>query len=378
MAYAAFNAALSFLVVGGLMLSANPLARRIGLVDRPGGRKAHDGDIPVTGGPAVAIGAMLPALIVLPLTPQLASLAIAMSILLVVGVLDDLYDLNWLYRIVAQMAAALVLVYVGDVKVEQIGSAFGIDQARLGSFAVPFTILATVGLINALNMSDGIDGLAGSLTLCAVVMLLSAAIYSGNLQLVGELVFAAGAIAGFLAFNLRRPGQPKARAFLGNSGSAIIGLIIAYASFRLTQSPTHPVTPVLAPFLIAPPVIDAIALVLRRLANRKSPVAADRSHVHHILLDGGFRVSDVVLIVCTGSLAIGLLAALALRVNVPEPAFIVIYLSMLAIYFAVTRHPDLTARRIRALRQALNDRLSGGRTPVALPDDSPCDRSNAE
>lgn len=378
MLLAAFNTALSFLVVGGLILSVNPIARRVGLVDRPGGRKAHDGDVPVTGGPAVAIGVLLPALIMLPFTPQLASLAIAMGVLLVVGVLDDLYDLNWLFRIVAQVAAALVLVYVGDVKVEQIGSAFGIEQARLGSFAVPFTVLATVGLINALNMIDGIDGLAGSLTLCAVVMLLSAAIYSGNLQLVGELLFAAGAIAGFLAFNLRRPGQPRARAFLGNSGSAIIGLIIAWASFRLTQSPTHPVTPVLAPFLIAPPVIDAITLALRRMANRKSPVSADRSHVHHILLDGGFRVSDVVLIICTGSLATGLLAALALRANVPEPAFIAIYLAMLAIYFAVTRHPDRTARRIRAIRQALNDRLSAGKNTIVVPDESSSDRPNAE
>lgn len=378
MLLAAFNTALSFLVVGGLILSVNPIARRVGLVDRPGGRKAHDGDVPVTGGPAVAIGVLLPALIMLPFTPQLASLAIAMGVLLVVGVLDDLYDLNWLFRIVAQVAAALVLVYVGDVKVEQIGSAFGIEQARLGSFAVPFTVLATVGLINALNMIDGIDGLAGSLTLCAVVMLLSAAIYSGNLQLVGELLFAAGAIAGFLAFNLRRPGQPRARAFLGNSGSAIIGLIIAWASFRLTQSPTHPVTPVLAPFLIAPPVIDAITLALRRMANRKSPVSADRSHVHHILLDGGFRVSDVVLIICTGSLATGLLAALALRANVPEPAFIAIYLAMLAIYFAVTRHPDRTARRIRAIRQALNDRLSAGKSTIVVPDESSSDRPNAE
>lgn len=378
MLLAAFNTALSFLVVGGFILSVNPIARRIGLVDRPGGRKAHDGDVPVTGGPAVAVGVLLPALIMLPFTPQLSSLAIAMGVLLVVGVLDDLYDLNWLFRIVAQVAAALVLVYVGDVKVEQIGSAFGIEQARLGSFAVPFTVLATVGLINALNMIDGIDGLAGSLTLCAVVMLLSAAIYSGNLQLVGELLFAAGAIAGFLAFNLRRPGQPRARAFLGNSGSAIIGLIIAWASFRLTQSPTHPVTPVLAPFLIAPPVIDAITLALRRMANRKSPVSADRSHVHHILLDGGFRVSDVVLIICTGSLATGLLAALALRANVPEPAFIAIYLAMLAIYFAMTRHPDRTARRIRAMRQALNDRLSAGKNAIVVPDESSSDRPNAE
>ncbi|MDP1737504.1 MAG: MraY family glycosyltransferase [Caulobacter sp.] len=368
MELAAFKIALSFLVVVGLIQLMNPVARRIGLVDRPGGHKAHDGHVPVTGGPAVAIGVLGPALLLLPVTPHLASLAIALGILLVVGVLDDIYDLSWRYRIVAQVAAALVLVYVGDVKVEQIGGVFGFEQTDLGSLSMPFTVLATVGLINALNMMDGIDGLAGSITLCAVVMLLSAAVYSGNVPLVSELLFTAGAMAGFLVFNLRLPGHARARAFLGNSGSAIIGLIIAWASFRLTQSPSHPVTPVLAPFLIAPPVIDAIALALRRIASRKSPVAADRTHVHHILMDGGFRVSDVVLIICTASLATGLLAALALRANVPEPAFVATYLAMLAIYFAVTRHPDRTARRIRALRQSLNDRLSGGKAIVAALD----------
>jgi len=370
MGLAAFKIAVSFLVVVGLIQLMNPIARRIGLVDRPGGHKKHDGHIPVTGGPAVAIGVLGPALLLLPYTPYLASLAIALGILLVVGVLDDIYDLNWRYRIVAQTVAALVLVYVGDVKVEQIGGVFGFERTDLGSLSMPFTVLATVGLINALNMIDGIDGLAGSTTLCAVVMLLSAAIYSGNVPLVSELLFTAGAMTGFLVFNLRLPGWPKARIFLGNSGSAIIGLIIAWASFRLTQSPSHPVTPVLAPFLIAPPVIDAIALALRRIASRRSPVAADRTHVHHILMDGGFRVSDVVLLVCAGSLSAGLLAALALRANVPEPLFVLAYLAMLAVYFALTRHPDRTSRRIRALRQSFNNRLSGKKTIlVAIGED---------
>ncbi|MFZ5669664.1 MAG: MraY family glycosyltransferase [Pseudomonadota bacterium] len=371
MGAAAFKIALSFFVVVGLIQVMNPIARRVGLVDRPGGHKTHDGHVPVTGGPAIAIGVLGPALILLPATPALVSLAIALVILLAVGVLDDLYDLNWGFRIITQIGAALVLVYVGDVKVEQIGGAFGFERTDLGSLSMPFTVLATVGLINALNMIDGIDGLAGSITLCAVVMLLSAAIYSGNVPLVSELLFTAGALAGFLAFNLRLPWFPKARVFLGNSGSAIIGLIIAWASFRLTQSPSHPVTPVLAPFLIAPPVIDAIALALRRIASRRSPVAADRTHVHHILMDGGFRVSDVVLLICTGSLVVGLLAALALRANVPEPAFLVAYLVMLAGYFAATRRPAATADRIRALRRPTGRPAAGEAIPAAFKEEAP-------
>lgn len=370
MGLAALKVTLSFLAVIVLVLVMSPIARRIGLVDRPGGHKAHEGHIPAVGGLAIAIGVLGPALVLLPATPQLIALAIAALILVAVGVLDDIFDISWRYRIVAQVVAALVLVYFGGVKVEQIGGVFSFVQRDLGVLSAPFTVVATVGLINALNMLDGIDGLAGSVTLCAVAMLLSAAVYSGNVPLVSELLFTAGGLAGFLVFNLRSPLLPRARIFLGNSGSALIGLIVAWASFRLTQSPSHPVTPVLAPFLIAPPVIDAIALSARRILRGRSPVAADRTHIHHILMDGGFRVSDVVLIVCAASLATGLLAALALRSNVPEPAFIAIYIALLTAYFLATIHPDRAAARIRALRAMLRPsgkepHRSGGVAPDA-------------
>lgn len=370
MGLAALSVTLSFVAVIGLVLLMSPIARRIGLVDRPGGHKAHEGHIPAVGGLAIAIGVLGPALVLLPATPQLIALALAAVILVAVGVLDDIFDISWRYRIVAQIVAALVLVYVGGVKVEQIGGVFTFVQMDLGLLSIPFTVVATVGLINALNMLDGVDGLAGSVTLCAVAMLLSAAAYSGNVPLVSELLFTAGGLAGFLVFNLRSPVLPRARIFLGNSGSALIGLIVAWASFRLTQSPSHPVTPVLAPFLIAPPVIDAIALAARRILQGRSPVAADRTHIHHILMDGGFRVSDVVLVVCTASLVTGLLAALALRANVPEPAFIAIYIALLAAYFLATLHPDRAAARIRRLRAMISPSAarpspSGGGAPEA-------------
>ncbi|HEX6860392.1 MAG TPA: MraY family glycosyltransferase [Caulobacteraceae bacterium] len=327
----------------------DPLARRIGLLDRPGGRKDHGAPTPVTGGLAIAVGTIIPGVLLTAPTPALVGLGVAAIILLVVGVADDLFDLPWPVRVMAQVCAALALVFVGGVKVEWVGAAFGLAPTDLGYLSVPFTVIATVGLINSLNMVDGLDGLAGSQALCALAMLIAAAIYAGNTELVNGLFAMAGSLCGFLAFNLRLPWRPHARVFLGNSGSAYVGIIIAWASFRLTQNPNFPVTPVLAPFLIALPVIDCLVLIVRRVLHRRSPFSADRTHVHHLLLDAGFTVTGVVGALGALSLALGLAAALALRANVPQPAFIAAYLLMVLAYFGFSRHPERASRSLARL-----------------------------
>lgn len=350
---AALQFAAAFGAVTAVIYLLGPLARRIGLLDRPGGRKDHRDPTPVTGGLAIAVGTIVPAILLAEPTAPLIGLGAAALVLMIVGVLDDLRDVRWGWRILAQVAAALIMVYVGGVKVEQIGPVMGLANMDLGYLSAPFTVLATVGLINALNMVDGIDGLAGSLALCAIAMLIAAGVYSGNTELVNGLVAMSGAVCAFLMFNLRFPWSPRARVFLGNSGSAYLGLVVAWAAFRLTQNAYHPVSPVLAPFLIAPPVIDCLVLIVRRALHRRSPFDADRTHVHHLLMDAGFSVTGVVATLCSASLALGLLAALALQTNIPQPLFIVAYLGLTAAYFFISRRPEQASRligRITGLR----------------------------
>jgi UDP-GlcNAc:undecaprenyl-phosphate GlcNAc-1-phosphate transferase len=339
----------AFVAVALLIYFLDPVARRFGLVDKPGGRKDHHAPTPVTGGLAIAIGTIVPGLLIAQVDPPLIGLGVAALILITVGVFDDLYDIRWYYRILAQVLAALCIVYIGGVNVEYIGPAFGLSRGALGDLAVPFTVLATIGLINALNMLDGIDGLAGAMAFCALVMLTVAAMYAGNQELTNGLAVMAGAVAAFLAFNMRTPWRRSAKVFLGNSGSAYLGLVMAWAVFRLTQNPGHPVSPVLAPFLIAPPVIDCLVLLARRIMHRKSPFAADRTHIHHLMLDGGFTVTGVVLTLSAVSLALGLGAGLALKADVPQPLFIVTYLAMTAGYFAWSANPDRASAGLRKL-----------------------------
>lgn len=350
----------SFSGVIALIYLLDPLARRIGLLDYPGGRKDHAAPTPVTGGLAIALGTMAPALLLADLSPQLLGLGLAAIVLIITGVIDDLKDLRWQYRILAQVVAALCIVLIGDVKVEAIGPVFGLGQMALGSLSIPFTVLATVGLINALNMSDGLDGLAGSMALCALVMLIAGSVYSGNAELTHGLTLLAGAVAGFLALNVRTPWRKRAYVFLGNSGSAYLGLVIAWAAFRLTQNPDHPVTPVLAPFLIAPPVIDCLVLIVKRLRQGRSPFEADRTHAHHLMLEGGFTPTGVVLTMVAVSASLGLLAGLALLADVPIPVFAPVYLLITVIWLWLS----VRAGRAVALFAALRRLVTGEPRPL--------------
>jgi UDP-GlcNAc:undecaprenyl-phosphate GlcNAc-1-phosphate transferase len=328
-----------------LVILLRPVARSLGLVDHPkSDRKVHDMPTPLAGGAAITLAAVALGVVLLPMTRDVLALGAASLLMLVVGTLDDRYDINWRVRIVAQATAALILFQWGGVRVEWIGNALGFAGHSLGALSLPFTVLATVGITNAVNWADGVDGLAGSLCLAALTMLTAAAVYAGNTTLASELVVMAGCVAGFLAFNLRTPWRARATVFLGD-GAEILGLWIAWAAFRLTQTPGHPVTPVLAPFLIAPPVIDCLVLIVRRLRAGYSPFFADRNHMHHRLLDIGFTPGAVVATLVGLTLLIGLAASLARRSHVPEPLFPLVFLAAAAIYFYASQRPTAEAAR---------------------------------
>jgi UDP-GlcNAc:undecaprenyl-phosphate GlcNAc-1-phosphate transferase len=320
-----------------------PLARRLGLLDHPDERKDHAEPTAATGGLAMAVGIFLPMMWFTTASPAMLAFMAAAMLLVLVGFLDDRHDLRWWVRLLAQCAAVLVMVYGGGVRVEHIGHVFGVESTGLGVFSVPFTVFATVGVINALNMTDGVDGLAGSISLATLGMLAMAAVHSGNTELAERLVVFCGALLGFLLMNMRFPWQPRARVFMGNAGSAFLGFTIAWVSFRLTQNPTHPVTPILAPWLVATPLIDCVVLIVRRLHRGQSPFRADRAHMHHLMLDAGFSPTQVAMTLTAINLLLGLGAAVALRLKVPQPLLVLSFVAICLWYFW------LTARRGRAV-----------------------------
>lgn len=321
-----------------------PLARRVGLVDRPGGRKDHAFPTPTIGGLAIVVGAMVAGVLFVAPSADVLAFACASALLIAVGVVDDIYDVRWYWRIPAQIGAALILVYVGGVRVEYVGEIFTDAPLQLGIWAVPFTVVGTVGVINAINMCDGVDGLAGLLCAAALGMLAVAAIYAGNGALAEILLPIMAAIIGFLMFNLRLPWMTRAKVFLGNSGSAVLGLAVAWGAFRLTQNHAHPVSPALAPWLLAPALIDCLALAIRRMRLGRSPFHADRDHLHHMLLDAGFSPTQIAVSLTMLSCFLGLAAALLLQSNAGNETHLVLGFGLLTIGYFM-----LTSKRARAV-----------------------------
>jgi len=354
-------ACVSFLITAALLPALIPLARRSGLLDRPGGRRKHDAPVPAIGGLAIFLGLTATTGLFLPPTPQMLGLASAVVIIVGAGVADDLFRLRWPYRLSAQVLAAVLMIYLGGVRIENLGSVLGRDVHPLGAFSVLLTVVATVGIINAVNMADGVDGLAGLLILVSTAMLAAAAVYAGNGGLALALGLISGAVCGFLAFNLRTPWNPRARVFLGNAGSELLGLLVACASFRLTQNPEHPVGIQVAPFLLAPVLIDCLSLMIRRVRAGASPFHGDRNHLHHMLLDAGLPPTQVTLTLAGLSLAIGVAAALALKAHMPAPAFTLAFAALCGGHFLATSDRDRFVRQIRGMG------LFFGLVPTAKP-----------
>lgn len=342
--------ALSVLLIPVLV----PFARRFGLVDTPGGRKDHEGAIPVIGGVGIFLAMALSFLLFEPMFPaRTLAVGCAAGLLVAVGLADDRFDLSWKVRIGAQVTAALLMYFVADVRVERLKDVFGFAGADIGLLALPFTVFVVVGVINALNMADGIDGLAGSLSMVSILLFASFAAYAGDYVGVVRLLALAGAVAGFLFWNFRWPWQPRARVFLGNGGAMLLGLAIAWMAVRLGQNAEHPVSPVLGPWTIALPLMDCVALMFRRWHAGRSPFSADRGHMHHLMIDAGFGVVSTVLILASISFVLGFGAALAVKAGIYRPLLVLVFLAMLFGWYLFSRDPARAVARLARWRRAL-------------------------
>lgn len=280
----------SFICAAVALLALNPLAQKIGLVDRPDTRKQHKDNVPLTGGIAISIAFIL-------FAPLSVYLLAAIAVLLIIGIADDRYNLRPLIKLIGQSAAAALLVYGEGLVITSFGT-IGTRELYLGAAAAPFTIIAIVGLINAINMADGIDGLAGGLcliTLTHLLLLMIVLAHPLSPSFLFALVATIGAVTAFMIFNLNH------KTFLGDSGSMVAGLLLSY--FLITAN-MNAFPSSLTPWLIALPVIETLTLSYRRLRQRRSPFSADRTHLHHLLQDRGFTPFQTLLLMLAGALAL--------------------------------------------------------------------------
>ena len=358
-----------------LILALAEPARELGLVDRPGGRKKHAEPVPLIGGLAVVIGFAGGALLVDGPLRDHAALFAGLGLLLVTGLVDDARDMRSTTKLVLQFVAAALVVGWGGVIIPDLGTLIPGERLELKSWAIPLTLFAVVGFINALNMMDGTDGLAGGVSLAMLGWLVVAAALAGLPVTTAVAATLAAAVVGFLFFNMRHPGRPRASIFLGDAGSMALGLAIAWLALEVLMAPNRVVSPAGVAWVLALPAVDTLSLMIRRIMKGQSPFRADREHLHHIFLRAGYTVGETSALLLTLTVALGALGVMGSVIGIPDPLLYAGLLALVTGHVVFIRRAWRTARALRRLHQWSGSApmtwparcADGGETRCAVP-----------
>jgi UDP-GlcNAc:undecaprenyl-phosphate GlcNAc-1-phosphate transferase len=267
-------------------------SNRMHILDSPGSRKIHRVPLPRVGGIAFAIGVEVTLLIWAPKEQVILAYLVASGIILFFGVWDDRVGLDYRIKFLGQLLAASVAVGYGGVSLNALPL---IEDVNLSPWlAVPLTMVILVGTTNAVNLSDGLDGLAGGLCLLTFGGMAYLAYLSGDLTILILVVSLLGGILGFLRFNTY-----PARIFMGDAGSQFLGFTAGLSALVLTNTSQGSYTPVLALLMIGLPLLDTLSVMVQRMAQGRSPFSPDRNHIHYKLLEAGFFHHEAVLVIYT-------------------------------------------------------------------------------
>ncbi len=321
------------LLVLSLLRRAAP---RLGLMDTPGAHHYHDRPTPMVGGLAIFTAFFFGVLLAdVPLN-SFRPLFLGCGILVLVGVLDDVHQLSSLARFAAQIVAALVMAWFGDVILLDLGNLVGAGVVELGDLAVPITVFATVGVINAMNMSDGMDGLAGGLFLVAFGALAWVSLGSGVATDTAMLTLVIISITCFLLFNARFGLRSRASVFLGDAGSMFLGFMLSWFLIQFSQQPVRLIDPVTALWLMAVPLVDTVTVMIRRMVFGRSPFKADRTHLHHLLQHAGLGVDQSLAVILATAVA-AVAAGLTMEyLQWSEPLRFALFMTWFALHAALT------------------------------------------
>jgi UDP-GlcNAc:undecaprenyl-phosphate GlcNAc-1-phosphate transferase len=349
-------ALLGFALTFGLIRFLAPRAERYGLIDHPGaGRKDHRDKTPTVGGLAIAAGLSLTALLAQFASQVHPAFWAGFILVALTGAMDDRFDLGPAVKFAAQIAAALLMIYWGGLTLHSLGDLVSTEPLPLGRFAVLLTVFAVIGVVNAVNLCDGADGLAGGLVFIAVFwisMMSAASANAGTLALALGLL---GCIAAFLVFNLRSPWRSRAAIFLGDAGSLSLGFVLAWLTVDATQEGSQLFAPVTAIWLVAIPISDTIVCMSRRLLRGQSPFRADRTHLHHILIDLGMPVARAVALLHLLAFVLAGAGVAGWALRVPEHVMFYAAMAVFGVYIFLVQY-GLRRTTASAARLGLNAR----------------------
>ena len=264
------------------------LATRFNALDMPDMRKIHTQPMPRIGGLAIAIGAFIPIIFWGTRSNFFYAYLAGGGILGVFGLMDDLKSLNYKLKFLGQILAAMIMVFYGGINITYLGNLLPDGIVLLNWFAVPLTLLVIVGVTNAINLADGMDGLAGGISLLSFFCIgYFAYLVGDNVVFLLSVAFS-GAIFGFLRYNTY-----PASIFMGDTGSQLLGFSAIVLALKVTQE-NHSLSPVLPLVILGFPILDTLTVMVERVRQGRSPFSPDKNHFHHRLTSFGFYHTEAV------------------------------------------------------------------------------------
>jgi len=322
----------TFVIAFAILFLMRKVARNIGLVDIPSGRKAHTGNIPLVGGVAICITIVHYIYSHPGMINHENLFMLCITALTAIGMLDDKYDLSVKFRIIVQTAISIVMIYFAGAQMQSLGNMFGIGDVILSWLGPVITVFAVIGCINAFNMVDGIDGLLGGLSIVtfgSIAILLS---WSGEQKLSYLCILLVVTMIPYILMNLGLVGR-KRKVFMGDAGSMMIGFTVIWLLIGASQNPGSPmIRPVTALWLIAVPLMDMVAIMIRRIKQKKSPFKPDREHLHHICQRIGCSPMQTLALICLIASIFSGIGMLGEVYNIPEYYMFYSFLVVFSLY----------------------------------------------
>jgi UDP-GlcNAc:undecaprenyl-phosphate/decaprenyl-phosphate GlcNAc-1-phosphate transferase len=286
------------------------LAFRIGAVDAPNYRKVHARIMPRLGGLAIFLSFLIAVAIFQPIliinengSNFLLAIIIGACIIVATGVVDDMREISAKAKLVGQLIAALIVIFVGGIQIDMITLPF-VGELNFGFLSIPLTIIWIVGITNAINLIDGLDGLAAGVSTIALITLAVMAIIMHNMFVLAIAAILAAATFGFLFYNFH-----PAKIFMGDTGALFLGFMISVLALLGFKNVTV-VSLIIPVIILGVPISDTFFAIVRRVRMKKKWSDPDKSHLHHRLLDMGFTHRQTVLLIYGIAIMFGLAAVI--------------------------------------------------------------------
>ncbi|KJD42919.1 MULTISPECIES: glycosyltransferase family 4 protein [Paenibacillus] len=333
---------IGFIMALGLALLLTPLVKKfavkVGAVDVPNARKVHTRIMPRLGGLGIFLAFLLSLLAILPFVPEgmlssrdinfIAAFLIGGTLITLIGALDDRFDLNAKLKFLAQIAVACMVVFAFDIRVDFVNVPFQDAYSSLESWiSIPLTIFWIVGVTNAINLIDGLDGLAAGVSGIAIGTIFVMSLLMGNYMVAMLCLVLLGSIIGFLFFNFH-----PAKIFMGDTGSLFLGFCLAMLSmlgFKQIAIVSF-ITPLI---IIGVPLSDTFFAIIRRKLQKKPIFSPDKGHLHHCLRELGFSHRQTVLIIYAIAAFFGVLAVIQSYAALNEANWVIFVVICIMMFF---------------------------------------------